>query len=300
MPSDLAPDVDTAPQSRAQGGDSAHRFYISSPYLGLRKEREEAKQLITRQNHAYGDSYGGSPEPLVESCQRDVCASDHYVLILGERYGSRRAEHGGKSVTELEFEAALGAGLSLHAFFLGFVSDARQGIERDPEAMAALAAFRRRVSDCCVPVDCSDQEDGRSGWEVFAERITALAANPPAKANGGAPSQAPQARTYTPADLNAWVEHHQAQLTASFLGLQSVQARQVHVPLDVCLTPAGAAATEGPRLLRPEDLEPLLAAGGSQVLLLSGDGGAGKTSLAFAIARWWLQGEPGGVVRIPC
>ena len=123
-----------AEQARAQGGHSAHRFYISSPYLGLRKEREEAKQLITRQNHAYGDSYGGSPEPLVESCQRDVCASDHYVLILGERYGSRRAEHGGKSVTELEFEAALGAGLSLHAFFLGFVSDARQGIERDPEA----------------------------------------------------------------------------------------------------------------------------------------------------------------------
>jgi len=38
---------------------------------------------------------------------------------------------------------------------------------------------------------------------------------------------------------------------------------------------------------------------GSQVLLLSGDGGAGKTSLAFAIARWWLQGEPGGVVRLP-
>ncbi|MFM9104657.1 MAG: DUF4062 domain-containing protein [Cyanobium sp.] len=260
-----------AEQARAQGGDSAHRFYISSPYLGLRKEREEAKQLITRQNHAYGDSYGGSPEPLVESCQRDVCASDHYVLILGERYGSRRAEHGGKSVTELEFEAALEAGLSLHAFFLGFVSDARQGIELEPDARAALAAFRRRVSDRCVPVDCSDQEDGRSGWEVFAERITALAANPPAKANGGGTSQGARARTYTPTELQAWVERHQAQLSAAFLGLQSVQNRQVHVPLDVCLTPAGAVAAEGPRLLNPEDLEPLLAAGGSQVLLLSSD-----------------------------
>jgi formylglycine-generating enzyme required for sulfatase activity len=286
-----------AEQARAQGGDSAHRFYISSPFLGLRKERREAKQLITRQNHAYGDSYGGSPEPLVESCQRDVCASDHYVLILGERYGSRRAEHGGKSVTELEFEAALGAGLSLHAFFLGFVSEVREGIEFDPDARAALTAFRRRVSDCCVPVDCSDQEDGRSGWEVFAERITSLAANPPAKTNGGAPSKG--ARTYTPAELNTWVEHHQSQLTAAFLGLPSVQNRLVHVPLDVCLTPAGAAATEGPRLLSPEDLEPLLAAAGSQVLLLSGDGGAGKTSLAFAIARWWLAGQPGGVVRLP-
>jgi hypothetical protein len=35
------------------------------------------------------------------------------------------------------------------------------------------------------------------------------------------------------------------------------------------------------------------------VLLLSGDGGAGKTSLAFAIARWWLTGELDGVVRLP-
>jgi formylglycine-generating enzyme required for sulfatase activity len=78
-----------------------------------------------------------------------------------------------------------------------------------------------------------------------------------------------------------------------------VQSRQVHVPLDVCLTLAGAAVTEAPRLLKPEDLEPLLDAAGSHVLLLSGDGGAGKTSLAFAIARWWLEGKPGGVVRLP-
>ncbi len=73
--------------------------------------------MITRQKHAYGDSYGGSPDPLVETCQRDVRASDHYVLILGKRYGRRRSEHGGKSVTELEYEAALAAGLSVHAFF---------------------------------------------------------------------------------------------------------------------------------------------------------------------------------------
>ena len=63
-----------------KGGDSAHRFYISCPYLGLQKEREAAKKLITRQNHAYGDSYGGSPDPLMETCQRDVRASDHLHL----------------------------------------------------------------------------------------------------------------------------------------------------------------------------------------------------------------------------
>jgi formylglycine-generating enzyme required for sulfatase activity len=286
-------------KGKAQGGNSAHRFYISSPFLGLKKEREEAKKLITRRNHAYGDSYGGSPDPLVETCQRDVRASDHYILILGERYGTRRPEHGGRSVTELEFEAAVEAGRSLHAFYLGFVSDARNGIEREAEAQAALTAFRRRVSDHCVPVDCSDQEDGRSGWQVFSEQITALAANPPPKTGEGADSATTAQRQYTSQELQTWVERHHPRLRRAFLGLSSVQTRQVHVPLDVCLTPAGAAATEGPRLLRPEDLEPLLAAAGSHVLLLSGDGGAGKTSLAFAIARWWQEGEPGGVVRLP-
>jgi formylglycine-generating enzyme required for sulfatase activity len=148
-------------------------------------------------------------------------------------------------------------------------------------------------------VDCSDHQDGRSGWQVFSERITALAASPPPKPNGRGNAKAPPAPTYTPAQLQSWVERHQPQLSAAFRGLPSVQARQVHVPLEVCLIPAGAAATEGPRLLQPEDMQPLLEAAGSQVLLLSGDGGAGKTSLAFAIARWWLEGEPGGVVRLP-
>ena len=252
-------------KGRAQGGDSAHRFYISSPLLGLKKERAEAKELITRRNHAYGDSYGGSPDPLVETCQRDVRASDHYVLILGERYGTRRPERGNKSVTELEFEAAVDAGLSLHAYFLGYCWDTRNGIERDPEALAALEAFKRRVSDHCVPVDCSDHEDGRSGWEVFSEAINALAANPPLKPGERALGNAPARRSYTPRELQTWVERHHHKLERDFLGLPSVQARQVHVPLDVCITLAGSSAMEGPRLLVPEDLEPVVEEGGDQI-----------------------------------
>ena len=287
-----------AAQGSAQGGDSAHRFYISSPLLGLKKEREEAKKLITRRNHAYGDSYGGSADPLVETCQRDVRASHHYVLILGERYGTRRPEHGNKSVTELEFEAAMEAGLTLHAFFLGFVSDARHGIERDAAAMDALAAFRRRVSDHCVPVDCSDQEDGRSGWQVFTESITALAANPPVKQDLGFRPFPSTRKEYSSDDLRAWVERHKTRLAEAFLALPSVRDRRVHVPLKVRLA-LGTGSEDSIRLLNSTDLAPLLETRGNHVLLLSGDGGSGKTSQAFAIARLWLQGKPGGVVRIP-
>jgi hypothetical protein len=165
--------------------DSPHRFYISSPFSGLQNEREEAKNLITRQYHAYRDSYGGSTEPLVETCQRDVRASDHYILILGERYGTRQPDHEGKSVTELEFEAAVEAHLSIHAFFLGYVSDVDTGIELGAEARSALTGFRSRVKSKCVPVECRNQEDGRSGFQVFKEKLIALAANPP-------PIQSPQ------------------------------------------------------------------------------------------------------------
>jgi hypothetical protein len=93
------------------------------------------------------------------------------------------------------------------------------------------------------------------------------------------------------------VERHHDQLAQAFERLKSVRARRVHVRLAVRMDLATGA--EETRMLEPDDLAPLLEAGGSQVLLLSGDGGAGKTSLAFAIARWWLEGKPGGVVRLP-
>ena len=179
---------------------AAHSFYISSPYLGLQKEREQAKQLITRRYHAYRDSYGGSTEPVVETCQGDVRRSDHYILILGERYGSRRPEHGGRSVTELEFEAAIECGRSLHAFFLNFVSDNRNGIERDPEAIQALEAFRERVRKRCIPLACEDKPVGRTGWEVLVEGITSLAASPPPRP--GDTETPSMGRSYTPADLD--------------------------------------------------------------------------------------------------
>jgi|694.fasta_scaffold14737_3 hypothetical protein len=278
----------------------AHSFYISSPYSGLEKERELCKQLITRRGHAYGDSYKGSTEPLVQTCQADVGANDHYILILGLRYGTRLPEHGGKSVTELEFEEAVRLGRPVHAFFIRYCDD-ETGIDFDPEAQAALQAFRNRVTDRCtggVPVECRPQPDGRSGQQVFEEAITALAANPPSRPGSSAPSGAPVRRTYSPAELDAWVAAHQESLAKAFAETPSVRQRAVHVPLDVeFLADGGGQAPPAP--LQPHDLAPLLADGPARVLLLSGDGGAGKSSLACAIGRWLLAGEPDGVVRLP-
>ena len=45
-----------AAQGGARQDDLIHKSYITSPFWGLKKEREEAKKLINRQNHAYADS----------------------------------------------------------------------------------------------------------------------------------------------------------------------------------------------------------------------------------------------------
>ena len=83
-------------------------------------------------------------------------------------------------------------------------------------------------------------------------------------------------------------------LEKAFLAIPSVQQRRVHVPLDVRLTPAGSEAPSEPMLLQPEHLEPLLADGSSQVLLISADGGTGKTSLAVPHRPLAAGGATGG------
>ena len=57
-------------------------------------------------------------------------------------------------------------------------------------------------------------------------------------------ARASRGRLHTSAELQASVERHQARLSTALLGLLSLRARQVHVPLDVRLTLVGAAATE--------------------------------------------------------
>ena len=268
--------------------------YVSSTFIDLEAHRAALKSALEKARYDVEcmEKYTAFDERPLARCLADVAATDVYVLLIAHRYGYRPPESNPnrRSITHLEYEEASRQHKPRLVFTVDHDHDWKpRWIDRHNEDAADLAAF-------CAEVETNHGVNRFSTPDQLASLVLqALQAHSPPSGE----ASAPRARTYTPADLEAWVEQHQPQLTAAFLGLPSVQNRQVHVPLDVCLTPAGAVAAEGPRLLRPEDLEPLLAEGGSQVLLLSGDGGAGKTSLAFAIARWWLQGEPGGVVRLP-
>jgi formylglycine-generating enzyme required for sulfatase activity len=267
--------------------------YVSSTFIDLEGHRAALKTALEKARYDVEcmEKYTAFDQRPLDRCLADVAATDVYVLLIAHRYGTRPAEDNPqrRSITHLEYEQA-----SRHLKpRLVFTVDRHHPwpppwIDRNADA-DDLAAFRAEVEKI-HGVNRFTTPD-----QLASLVLQALQALRPPSLDPGTP----RTSNYTPADLQSWVDCHQRQLSTAFLDLPAVQARQVHVPLDVCLTLAGAAATEGPRLLRHEDLEPLLAPTGSHVLLLSGDGGAGKTSLAFAIARWWLTGELDGVVRLP-
>jgi formylglycine-generating enzyme required for sulfatase activity len=275
--------------------NESHSFYISSPYLGLVKERERVKDLITRAGHAYRDSYSGSSDPVVTTCQDDVRSADHYILLLSYRYGSIAQDGSGLSITELEFEAALEAGKQIRAFFLEFTSDLKNAFERDPQAQEALDLFKARVGSLCTPMLCADEPGGgASGAELFEQAIVRLAANPPPRQGQQQPPSPP---TYGPAEVDAWLETHFQPLADAFAKLPAVAERRIHVPLNLRMEVPGGK----PKLLllEPADLQQAFEGAEAHLILIAAEGGSGKTSLAVRIAFWALDGQLGGIKRLP-
>lgn len=155
----------------ASRGEAAHSFYLSSPLRGLERERALVQRWISERQQACRHSYEHHQEPPVASCQAEVRRSDHYLLMLAARYGTPQPEHDHKSVTELEFEAALEAGCTLHAFFLNFSSDLANGIDSDA-GRARLQVFKERVQRHCRAQVCASELE-------LADAIKLLAAAPP-------------------------------------------------------------------------------------------------------------------------
>ncbi|MFN7900846.1 MAG: SUMF1/EgtB/PvdO family nonheme iron enzyme [Synechococcaceae cyanobacterium] len=88
---------------------------------------------------------------------------------------------------------------------------------------------------------------------------------------------------YLPRVLDAWVAQHLSTIKLEFAGKETVKDRRLHLSL-----PVKVGETLEPEI-SPERLKQLEAVG--RLVLISGEGGVGKTSLALRIASWALNGE---------
>lgn len=89
---------------------------------------------------------------------------------------------------------------------------------------------------------------------------------------------------FRPRLLDAWVRRHVTQARSNFERKRTVDDRSVHIPIPVELD--GEIVTE----LHGSNLRKVFSAG-NRFLLIWGEGGVGKTSIACQIARWGLAEE---------
>ena len=88
---------------------------------------------------------------------------------------------------------------------------------------------------------------------------------------------------YRPRVLDAWVAEHQGRIKQRFSAIATVEQRRHHLSL-----PVKVGHNLEPELT-PERLRELDGLDG--LVLISGEGGVGKTSLALRIAGWALEGR---------
>ncbi|MFN9645324.1 MAG: DUF4062 domain-containing protein, partial [Cyanobacteriota bacterium] len=308
---------------------SQYHIFLASPG-DVSEERQYVRRFFEQYNRTtaylwnvqfvvvdwenYATTGIGRPQELItqQTLERFRDSLALVVGIMGQRFGSPtgKAESGTEEEFNWAMESHLASGFpEIKWFFrqaatLAMPADPAQ-LEKASEQWKKVHTFRCRMREANNPLFYAEYPDAASFDEIFARDLNqwlADASRPwivpqPGQVLNAKPSTQ-ERRPCTPQELQTWVERHHSCLEEAFLTTPTVSQRKVHVPLEVEFLPNGTGQAP-PALLRPADIAPLVADGPARILLISGDGGAGKTSLAFAIARWWLKGEPGGVVRLP-
>ena len=102
------------------------------------------------------------------------------------------------------------------------------------------------------------------------------------------------------ADLDDWVEANKNKVSNLFERQREVVTRRLFIPLKTRIIPS--TTVEGLALERiptADDFKDNVTADNSQMILIWEEGGAGKTSLAFRIARWGLSKKLGKHTVLP-
>jgi len=135
------------------------KVYISSTFQDLADHRQAVDRALRRMGHdVIGmEQYVAEGSKPLSRCQADVRAADAYVVIVAWRYGyvpqdpANPLHH---SITELEYEAALGAKKPILAFLLDSEAPWPVGridaLKAEPGAGDAISLFRAKLGSAYV------------------------------------------------------------------------------------------------------------------------------------------------------
>lgn len=176
------------------------RVFVGSTSADLGRERQALQRALSGMSgveYVGMENFGSRPDSPREVCLREVAASDVYVGLFGNRYGSLDPESG-LSMTEIEYREASRCGLPRLVYFKAEdgAFKAEDGAPGGPgtEPDARLRDLKEEIRRD-LTVDFFD------GPESLAPRVTAalynlMAGRPDAPADGRADADGARVRLY--------------------------------------------------------------------------------------------------------
>lgn len=129
-------------------GERREQVFVSSTYVDLREERREVIQALLEANciPAGMEMFPATDLDSWSLIEREISASDYYVVIVGARYGS--TDESGLSFTEREFDFAVQSGVPIMGFLHGDPGEIPgKHSDLDADSKARLAAFTAKIKE---------------------------------------------------------------------------------------------------------------------------------------------------------
>ncbi|MFN9547577.1 MAG: hypothetical protein ACK6AD_11005 [Cyanobacteriota bacterium] len=245
-----------------------YHIFLASPG-DVSAERQDVRKFFDQYNRStarlwnvrfvvldwenYATTGIGRPQELItqQTLERFRPSLALVVGIMGQRFGSPTgiAESGTEEEFDWAMQSHLHSGFPEIKWFFRKVD--RLEMPTDPaqlyqatEQWKKVLAFRQRMQQMDNPLFYAEYPGQASFADVFSRDLSQWLADSsrpwivrqPIQHLSSQQSTPQQKRhSYTPQQLQSWVELHHARLAKAFESLPSVRARRLHVPLEVRL-----------------------------------------------------------------